>query len=164
MVISRSYPQTLRAHRLQRDAERPDARRRQPDDLDHLRREQPGQHLPHGPTRDTGSAAAGILVNGNGRYLRNEYGLKNSGPVLQKSSETQTRSHNGQGTDNTGDGLYVQGDGNVLTDVDAFSESKGHGFHVVGHANQLLKLDAGDKGKGNAGDGIHVVGSGNLVL
>ena len=107
-----------------------------------------------------GSSAAGILVNGNGRYLRNEYALESK--VGFKVLGNGNTIHNGQGTDNTGDGVYVQGEGNTITDVDAFS-NKGHGFHVVGNTNQLLKLDAGDKGKGNVGDGLHLVGNGNVV-
>jgi hypothetical protein len=107
-----------------------------------------------------GSAAAGILVDGDGRYLRNTYALSNA--VGIKMLGNANTIHNGHGSENAGDGIYVQGDANVLTDVDAFANGC-NGFHVVGNSNQLLKLDAGDKGKGNTGDGIHAVGNGNLV-
>ena len=159
VVISQKLREDVRADRLQRDAERPDAWRRQSDDLDQSSANSPGNIFLmdlHG----AGSSAAGILVNGNGRYLRNEYGLR-SGVGFKVLGNGNTI-HNGQGTDNTGDGVYVQGEANILTDVDAFSND-GNGFHVVGNNNQLLKLDAGDKSKGNTGDGIHLVGNGNLV-
>jgi hypothetical protein len=106
------------------------------------------------------SKAAGILVEGNGRYLRNEQATNNAvGFKILSSSNTI---HNGAALNNTGDGVYVSGSSNILTDTDSFGNG-GNGFSVVGSSNQLLKLDAGDKGKGNKLDGIHVVGDSNLI-
>ena len=47
---------------------------------------------------------------------------------------------NGKGEANTGDGAYIQGNYNLLTDTDSFSNG-GNGFNVTGDYNQLLKLD-----------------------
>ncbi len=105
------------------------------------------------------SKAAGIAVEGNGRYLRNENVLNNA--VGFKITGNANTVHNGAATGNTGAGANVQGDSNVLTDTDSYSN--GVGFQVTGNNNQLLKLDAGDKGKGNLGDGVNVNGANNLL-
>jgi len=106
------------------------------------------------------SGTAGILVEGNGRYLRNEAAEKNAVGIKIFNSNGNTV-HNGEAVGN-GVGVLVQGNSNVLTDVDAFSNTS-HGFQVIGNSNQLLKLDAGDRGKGNGGDGVNVNGNSNLL-
>jgi hypothetical protein len=59
-------------------------------------------------------------------------------------------------------GIKVEGTGNVVDTV-AVMASGSHGFQVVGDNNQLLRIDAGDRARGNDGDGVNVSGDGNLV-
>src|SRR5262249_12114194 len=66
-----------------------------------------------------------------------------------------------------GAGVLVQGDGNTVDSSDAFGNG-GNGVTVVGNKNTILKVDAGDKGKGNGGDGVNVTvpplgAGGNLI-
>ena len=43
------------------------------------------------------------------------------------------------------------------------TSNAGHGIAISGASNQILKAFAGDKGKGNGGDGIRAASSGNLI-
>ena len=41
-----------------------------------------------------------------------------------------------------------------MTDTDVFVNGS-HGAQIIGNTNQIFKADAGDKGKGNGGDGVN---------
>jgi SdrD B-like protein len=102
----------------------------------------------------------GILVDGNGRYLRNEDSFSNAvGFQFVGNSNTM---HNGSAERNTGVGVLVQGNSNKLDSADS-NANGGHGFQVSGNSNQLIKLDSGDRGKGNGGDGVNVSGDSNVL-
>src|SRR4026209_762673 len=58
--------------------------------------------------------------------------------------------------------MSVLGNGNLL-DTPNVTKSASHGIEVTGDRNQVLKALAGDKDKGNQGDGIRVCGAGNLL-
>jgi hypothetical protein len=104
-----------------------------------------------------GSEIAGWLVEGNGRYLRNVATSQNAvGIAFVGNGNTM---HNGNGINNTGAGIYVQGNGNTVDSSDVFGNG-GNGVTVVGGSNKVLKVDAGDRGKGNGGDGVNVSNAG----
>mgnify|MGYP001039312812 CR=1 FL=1 len=69
-----------------------------------------------------------------------------------------------KGKANGGDGLRVDGAGNNLQENDAFANG-GDGIHVSGgidtNPNVLKKNRAGDRGKGNGGNGVWVDGAGD---
>ena len=46
----------------------------------------------------------------------------------------------------------------MLQEIDAFA-NRGDGLEVIGNGNQLIKNVAGDRAKGNGGDGIRVAGT-----
>lgn len=106
------------------------------------------------------SGVAGWLVEGNNRYLRNVSARNNAiGVRFVGNANTM---HNGAVEQNQSVGLIVEGNSNTVTDTNSFS-NQGHGISVTGNSNQILKVDAGDKSKGNGGDGVHVEGAGNLL-
>jgi hypothetical protein len=108
----------------------------------------------------SGSNVAGWLVEGNNRYLRNVEARNNLvGIKFVGNSNTM---HNGAVESNQGAGLIFQGNSNKADSTDSFSNA-GHGVLVTGNSNQLLKVDAGDKNKGNGGDGVHVEGADNTI-
>ena len=102
------------------------------------------------------SGVAGWLIDGNGRYMRNTYGIDSAiGVHFVGNNNTM---HGGKGEGNSGVGILVEGNNNKVHDADAFSNG-GHGVQVVGNTNILEKLDAGARGKANSGDGLHVSGA-----
>jgi hypothetical protein len=106
------------------------------------------------------SSVAGWKVEGDLRYMRNVAVSANPGVGMWLLGNNNTM-HNGVASGN-GLGILVQGDGNIVTDADAFS-STSHGVGVFGNSNQLLKIDAGDIGKGNGGHGFNVSGNFNVL-
>ena len=91
------------------------------------------------------NALNGILVSGNmNQLLKNPVGDRTKG--------------------NGGDGIKVSGAGNSLTENRVFA-SGGDGIDVGGgnaaSINVLKKNIAGDRDKGNAGNGIALAGTGN---
>ena len=107
-----------------------------------------------------GSPDAGILVEGNGRVLREVDGNYNRIGVRVVGDGNTLQ--NLKVANNSGDGISIQGSANVLMAVEAHVNG-GDGIDVAGNANELLMVHAGDKKRGNAGDGIHLVGDGNLI-
>jgi hypothetical protein len=91
---------------------------------------------------------------GNGFFVTN---AALPGNKLVKLDAGEKATPNGQ------DGVHVEGNGNSLTEVDAFANG-GDGIEVLGNSNALTKNVAGDKGKGNGQDGIRVVGTSNSLV
>lgn len=117
--------------------------------------------------QNAGPAADGIRVIGDSNDLlentvvrNNDRGIEvmSSGNLLKKNAAAPLA---GVGDGNGAEGIYVQGDGNVLEENKVFKNT-GDGITVVGSVNLLKKNVAGSKeGKGNGGNGIQVTGSAN---
>jgi hypothetical protein len=107
------------------------------------------------------SQAAGWLVEGEGRYLRNVETSGNAiGVRIVGSNNTM---HNGNAAGNTGAGVLVTGDANAVKSTDSM-QNGGAGIQVVGNGNLIYQTDVGDRNAGNGGDGIAVSGAGNQLL
>ena len=106
------------------------------------------------------SDAAGWLVEGNGRELRNVSVSGNATGISVVGRPQHAAQRRGVG--NQGIGISVLGQQQLL-DTPNVTKSASHGIQVTGDRNQVLKALAGDKDKGNQGDGIRVGGVGNLL-
>jgi hypothetical protein len=106
------------------------------------------------------SDAAGWLVEGNGRELRNVSVSGNAAGISVVGDRNTV--HNAVVYGNQGIGISVLGHDNLLDTPDV-TKSASHGIQVTGDRNQVLKALAGDKDKGNQDDGIRVDGVGNLL-
>lgn len=109
----------------------------------------------------------GIIVTGSSNNIHDNDVYGNTGDGLNVTGNTNTIKQNGIGEKdkgNGGDGVHVNGYGNTIDGNDVFA-NRGDGIDVSGGTaakpNIVVKNDAGDRGKGNAGNGIVVAGLGN---
>jgi hypothetical protein len=110
---------------------------------------------------------AGIVVSGNSNNLHDNDVYGNTGDGVNVTGNTNTIKQNDIGEKdkgNGGDGIHVNGYGNTIDGNDVFGNG-GDGIDVSGGTaakpNIVVKNDAGDRNKGNAGNGIVVAGVGN---
>jgi len=115
--------------------------------------------------KSKGNNGDGIHVEGNGNTLDGNgvFGSGGDGIEVRGSNNLIKRNDVGErDKGNRGEGLYVVGAGNSLEENDAFANG-GNGIHVGGGTeaspNVLTKNRAGDKDKGNGGNGIWVEAS-----
>ena len=112
------------------------------------------------------NTGAGLVVQGNSNLVTDTDVFGNGGngvDVTGNSNQILKVDAGDIGKGNGGDGIHVSGYGNVLQENDAFVNG-GDGIEVIatsGAPNVLKKNVAGDRGKGNAGNGIVVSGNGN---
>jgi hypothetical protein len=112
------------------------------------------------------NTGAGLVFEGHNNKADSTDAFRNSGHGIQVTGNTNQILKVDAGETNMGnggDGVHVEGVGNVLTEVDAFANT-GDGIEVVaasGAANVIKKARAGDRTKGNGGNGILVAGPGN---
>jgi hypothetical protein len=121
-----------------------------------------------GNTMHNGSAhdnlGVGMYIQGNGNLATDTDVNANGGDGVQVIGDSNQLLKLDVGNDNgnTGNGVVVTGNLNLLSEIDAFKNG-GNGIWVGGNSNQILKARAGEAKKGNGFDGIHVVGSGNIL-
>jgi hypothetical protein len=113
-----------------------------------------------------GNSGHGLLIVGDGNLVDTADSFANGGDgvnVVGHSNTIDGMSIGDRGKGNGGDGLHVVGSANHLAENDAFANG-GDGFDVsggtVGSPNVLLKNTAGDRGKGNLGNGF-LLGAGD---
>jgi hypothetical protein len=117
--------------------------------------------------RGKGNAGDGIQVTGNANVVKEADVFSNTLNGILVSGNTNQLLKNDVGDrtkGNGGDGIQVAGFGNTLTENRVFA-SGGDGIDVAGGTaaspNVLKKNVAGDRDKGNAGNGIALAGTGN---
>jgi hypothetical protein len=115
----------------------------------------------------TPNAGHGIEVEGAGNVVKENDVFANAGAGILIAGDNNSLSKNDvgeAGKGNAGVGIHVTGDGNMLGE--AVSENNvfangADGIVVIGNYNTIYKNDVGDKNKGNAGNGITMVGYAN---
>jgi hypothetical protein len=106
------------------------------------------------------TGAAGWLIEGDGRELRNTNTTNNKVGVDLKGNSNIFRS--GNQVKNRGFGILVEGDGNLVSDTNC-NQNASDGIRVTGDGNTLRKNDVAEPKKGNSGDGINVLGDSNFL-
>jgi hypothetical protein len=108
----------------------------------------------------TGSDVAGWRVEGNGRYVRNAYARDNAiGYWFTGDGNTLL---NGVTERSAVAAVRFEGSSNSLIGNKAVT-SQGVGFEIIGDHNLLKQDRSGDRGDENGGDGIRVIGAGNVL-
>ncbi|HYC23173.1 MAG TPA: right-handed parallel beta-helix repeat-containing protein [Candidatus Bathyarchaeia archaeon] len=114
-----------------------------------------------------GNGGNGILVVGNANVIEESDAFLNGDDGIEVDGNNNQILKNDSGDRNKGnggDGIEVTGAGNLLSENDAFANDD-DGFDVFGtsssNPNVIRKSRAGDRGKGNAANGIIVGGLGN---
>ena len=114
-----------------------------------------------------GNVGAGIDVTGGSNTLQDNGVLANQGGgivVLGNTNQLVKNLVGDSGKGNRGDGIRLTGYGNTVQENRVFANS-GDGINAAGGTsakpNVLYKNTAGDRGKGNAGNGISVASAGN---
>jgi hypothetical protein len=109
----------------------------------------------------------GILIQGNGNVVSDADVMSNGGDGIRVAGNNNQLLKNdiGEiGKGNGGDGINLVGTGNFLQENDAYSNA-GDGLDVSGGTssgvNTVVKNKAGDRNKGNGGDGLRIGGTGN---
>jgi hypothetical protein len=118
---------------------------------------------------DAGAAnvGAGIDVTGASNILQDNGVLANQGGgivVTGNSNQLLKNLAGDSGKGNRGDGIRLTGYGNTVQENRVFANG-GDGINAAGGTsakpNVIYKNTAGDRGKGNAGNGISVASAGN---
>jgi hypothetical protein len=106
-------------------------------------------------------SSPGWLVQGSGRFFEAVGGSDSMfGMTVVGDGNTL---HNVTVERNATGGVVLQGNGNALDGVHAYTNSGPAGVQVTGDGNRVVGSAVGDRGRGNDGTGILVAGRSNLV-